>query len=454
MSPYFNFETTYNQLPQTLHRPSTGTNFPQAKIAIYNEALARALGLIGTFPLETPTGLAMAYAGHQFGHFTMLGDGRALLLGEHLTPLGTRVDIQLKGAGPTFYSRGGDGLAGLGPMFREYIMSEALYALGIPTTRSLAVVATGQPIQRVLPQPGAYLARVASSHLRVGTFEYGAHFLEIEELQALADYAINRHYPYLNDAKDKYLRFFERVCERQGKLIAQWQLVGFIHGVMNTDNMTLSGETIDYGPCAFMDTYHPETVFSSIDRVGRYSYKNQPAIGAWNLSKLATAIAQLLTGTENAKKEALQQALRGYYTQYNHAYLTGLRQKLGLTAEPQPEDTQLIQTLFEVMETHKLDYTQTFVKLTENQGMDVADFNNFLALLNQRGVDREVMRRSNPYTIPRNHLVEAALKGVEAGDNGKVHELLQAVTQPFVYTKGYDLPPAGGSEGYRTYCGT
>src|SRR5262245_50100894 len=302
------FDNTYDRLPDTLFAPARPATFPVPQVAILNHRLAGELGLdLGALPRDAaaalfagqalPAGsrpIAQAYAGHQFGSFTMLGDGRAILLGEHRTPPGQLVDIQLKGAGQTQFSHRGDGLAALGPMLREYVISEAMHALGIPTTRSLAVVATGEAVYRASALPGAILTRVAASHIRVGTFEYLAARQDVSNVRQLADYAIDRHYRELAGAPRKYLEFFRAVADRQAALIARWQLVGFIHGVMNTDNMAISGETIDYGPCAFMNAYRPGTVFSSIDHAGRYAYANQPAIAQWNLARFAETLLPLL----------------------------------------------------------------------------------------------------------------------------------------------------------------
>ncbi len=297
----WNFDNSYARLSKSFFTSTNPTPVSSPKLIIFNESLAKSLGLnvkklqgkdgvdvfAGNVIPEGASPLAQAYAGHQFGHFTMLGDGRAVLLGEQINPQGERIDIQLKGSGRTPYSRGGDGRAALGPMLREYIISEAMHALGIPTTRSLAVVSTGEPVIRETDLPGAILTRVASSHIRVGTFQYVANWGNVEELRELADYTLKRHYPEIENGESRYLILLQEVIKRQAELIAKWQLVGFIHGVMNTDNMTISGETIDYGPCAFMDTYDPATVFSSIDRQGRYAYGNQPYIGGWNLARFA-----------------------------------------------------------------------------------------------------------------------------------------------------------------------
>ena len=336
------FDNTYALLPDDLFVPTTPARVREPRVSILNHRLADELGLdLGTLSPEAaaalfagqdlPAGsrpIAQAYAGHQFGHFTMLGDGRAILLGEHRTPSGRLVDIQLKGSGRTRFSRGGDGLAALGPMLREYVISEAIAALGIPTTRSLAVVTTGEPVYRESVRRGAILTRVAASHIRVGTFEYAARRDE-KTLRALADYAIARHYPELVEAPQKYLEFFRAVADRQAALIARWQHVGFIHGVMNTDNMAISGETIDYGPCAFMNAYDPGTVFSSIDRGGRYAYGNQPRIAQWNLARFAETLLPLLDPDQEKAVAVAMEVLEDFPARFERYWLAGMRTEAG-----------------------------------------------------------------------------------------------------------------------------
>ena len=354
---------------------------------IFNDSLATSLGLdvqalkseeglavlAGNRIPEGALPLAQAYAGHQFGHFAMLGDGRAMLIGEQITPLGERFDIQLKGSGRTPYSRGGDGRAALGPMLREYIISEAMHALGIPTTRSLAVVTTGESIIRETDLPGAILTRVAASHLRFGTFQYVAKWGTDEELRSLADYALQRHFPEIEADESRYLALLQEVIKRQAALVAKWQLVGFIHGVMNTDNMTISGETIDYGPCAFMDTYDPATVFSSIDIQGRYAYGNQPNIVGWNLARFAETLIPLLHEDYAEGAKLAQDAISDFPEQYHSNWLTGMRAKLGLFNE-EKQDESLIEDLLRMMEKYHADYTNTFRALTFNKLEDTALF--------------------------------------------------------------------------------
>lgn len=483
----WNFDNSYARLPErffTLQRPSP-VRLP--KLAILNERLAASLGLdaqalrseaevAALAGNAIPAGaepLAQAYAGHQFGYFTMLGDGRAILLGEQLTPDGRRVDIQLKGSGITPYSRNGDGRAALGPMLREYIMSEAMFALGIPTTRSLAVVTTGQSIMRENELPGAVLTRVAASHLRVGTFQFAARWGSREELQALADYALERHAPASDVTQtagtERYTALLREVIRRQAALIAQWQLVGFIHGVMNTDNMTISGETIDYGPCAFMDAYDPATVFSSIDSQGRYAYGNQPRIGAWNLARLAEALLPLLHEEEEEAVRIAEAELALFAAQYRAAWLAGMRAKLGLFHE-EPDDEALIQELMDMMQQYRADFTNTFRALTFDRAEETPmhgfpDFADWLSRWQARQERQEeakeaaqqLMRRSNPAVIPRNHRVEAALEAAEEGDYSALEGLLAALADPYAHRAGqeaYAAPPAPSSRPYRTYCGT
>jgi uncharacterized protein YdiU (UPF0061 family) len=423
---------------------------------------------------ELPPGaepIAQAYAGHQFGHFTNLGDGRAILLGEQLSPDGRRRDIQLKGAGRTRYSRGGDGRAALGPMLREVVVSESLHALGIPTTRSLAVATTGEVVMRSTPLPGAVLTRVASSHIRVGTFQYAAALGRREVLEALLDHAIARHDPELADldAGDRPAAFLEAVVERQAALVARWMLVGFVHGVMNTDNMAVSGETIDYGPCAFLDAYDPATVFSSIDEHGRYAYGNQPGIAHWNLARLAESLLPLLPGVGEAAVEPLRGVLATFPDRYERHLLAGGRAKLGLATE-EPEDGPLFAALLQRMHEMRADFTTTFAGLA---GL-VADptgtgagpaAGEWLVAWRARlarepvPVDAIVARlhRTNPVVIPRNRRVEEALAAAEEGDMTPFERLLAAVRDPFADTPAnepYRAGPPPGCGPYRTFCGT
>ncbi|MBB5325023.1 uncharacterized protein YdiU (UPF0061 family) [Anoxybacillus tepidamans] len=484
MNTNWNFDNSYARLPERFFTRINPTPVSAPELVVLNRSLAVLLGL-NAAALESEEGaavfagnripeeaepLAQAYAGHQFGYFNMLGDGRAILLGEQITPQGERFDIQLKGSGRTPYSRGGDGRAALGPMLREYIISEAMHALGIPTTRSLAVVTTGEFIIRETELPGAILTRVASSHLRVGTFQYAAQSGTIEELQALADYAVQRHFPGFENASNRYLFLLEEVMKRQAALVAKWQLVGFVHGVMNTDNMTISGETIDYGPCAFMDTYDLTTVFSSIDTQGRYAYGNQPYIAGWNLARFAESLLPLLHDEEEKAVQLAQDAISQFPKLYHHYWLQGMRAKLGMYTEEE-QDIALITDLLDMMQKHRADYTNTFRALTlgKLEGIGLFRTTEFrewyerwqARLGSQQAAKDEVhqlMRSSNPAIIPRNHRVEEALEAaVERGDYSVMERLLHALSNPYAYSKeqdDYAQPPAPSSRPYRTFCGT
>ncbi|WP_372630488.1 YdiU family protein [Cohnella sp.] len=489
----WNFDNSYARLPETLYTKMEPTPVRAPKLVVLNERLAAELGLneealrdgdatdvfAGNRIPDGAEPLAQAYAGHQFGHFNRLGDGRALLLGEQITPSGERFDIQLKGSGRTPYSRGGDGRAALGPMLREYIISEAMHALGIPTTRSLAVVATGQPIQRERELPGAVLTRVAASHIRVGTFQYTAAWGSVEELRALADYTLRRHYPEAaigdrNDGnengKGNALALLKEVIRRQAKLIAQWQLVGFIHGVMNTDNMALSGETIDYGPCAFMDVYDPATVFSSIDSNGRYAYGNQPQIAVWNLARFAETLLPLLHDEEEKAIAFAEGALGEFGEQYHGRWMSGMRAKLGIGNEEEA-DEELVKDLLILMQKHRADYTNTFRALTADAPQETAlrgveEFQRWherwQARLERQTASREearqLMRSSNPAVIPRNHRVEEALEAAsERGDYSVMKRLLDVLEQPYAHSSEqapYGETPEPSGLPYRTFCGT
>ena len=446
------------------------------ELVIFNSSLAADLGV----PLRTevfagnviPEGaqpLAQAYAGHQFGHFTMLGDGRAILLGEQVTSSGERFDIQLKGSGRTAYSRSGDGRAATQPMLREYIISEAMHALGIPTTRSLAVVLTGEEVMREKNLRGAVLTRVAKSHIRVGTFQYAAHFGTEEDVRSLADYTITRHFPSIEISESKYLLMLREVVKRQAYLIASWQLVGFIHGVMNTDNMTISGETIDYGPCAFMDTYRTDTVFSSIDTHGRYSYENQPKIAIWNLARFAETLLPLLHDDANKAVELATVEVGKFQSLYQRYRFAGMRAKLGLYNE-EAGDELLIEDLLQLMQQLGADYTNTFRCLTLEQKDDTALFlSSDFRQWNKRWQTRlegqakskdeiiALMKRHNPAVIPRNHRVEEALSAAENGDLSMMNRLFGALDNPYGYTpeqEEYSKLPAPKACCYQTFCGT
>jgi uncharacterized protein YdiU (UPF0061 family) len=484
IEPGWNFDNSYARLPKSFYSSQTPNITRSPKLIILNEPLAAALGLnvemlqseegvavlAGNRIPEGGSPLAQAYAGHQFGHFTMLGDGRALMLGEQITPLGERFDIQLKGSGRTRYSRGGDGRAALGPMLREYIISEAMHALGIPTTRSLAVVTTGEAVIRETELTGAILTRVAASHIRVGTFQYAAKWSTVEDLRALANYTIKRHFPDVEADENRYLSLLQEVIKRQAALIAKWQLVGFIHGVMNTDNMTISGETIDYGPCAFMDAYDPATVFSSIDIQGRYAYGNQPYIAGWNLARFAETLLPLLHDNEEEAVKLAQDAISDFMELYHIHWLAGMRAKLGIFNE-ETQDESLIEDLLNMMQKYRADYTNTFRALTFDKVEDTdlfgtAEFNQWHELWQARldrqeeskAASHQLMRKSNPAVIPRNHRVEAALEAaVKQGDYSVMEQLLDVLSSPYSYTpeqEEYCTVPAPSTRPYRTFCGT
>ncbi len=474
----FNFENTYARLPELFFSHVELNPVPHGKLVIFNEMLAKDLGLNGE-NLRNQNGLgilsgnvipsgglpiAQAYGGHQFGHFTKLGDGRAILLGEQLTPNNERYDIQLKGSGRTPYSRGGDGKATLGPMLREYIISEAMHGLQIPTTRSLAVVMTGEKIYRETKLPGAILTRVAKSHLRVGTFQYASVWGSEKELKALVDYAIERHYPRLLEGnKNRYLSFLQAVIDAQARLISQWMLVGFIHGVMNTDNVAISGETIDYGPCAFMDVFNPATVFSSIDEQGRYAYANQPKITAWNLSRFAETLLPLLDADQNVAISLAEEEIKHFSSIYDGYFLNGMRKKLGITTD-NPQDKELTRDLLHLMYEHKADYTNTFLDLTFErfEKGDLYSSNEF-KLWKKKWKSRqepnafEIMEKNNPALIPRNYKVEEVLRAaVQDEDFKPLYDFLKVLKSPYDHSetqRSYARPP-DPSVPYVTYCGT
>lgn len=480
----WNLKTTYSNLPNIFYRKLKINSVSSPKLVILNEPLAQELGLnIERLKTDeainilagntTPQGedlLAMAYAGHQFGNFTMLGDGRAALIGEQISPKGERFDIQLKGSGRTLYSRGGDGRASLAPMLREYIISEGMHNLQIPTTRSLSVVQTGDEVYRETALPGAVLTRVSKSHIRVGTFEYAAKFGSLEDLRALSDYTIKRHFPDLVSDDNPYLSLLREVIKSQASLIAKWQLVGFIHGVMNTDNMTISGETIDYGPCAFMDNYNPATVFSSIDKHGRYSYENQPNIGLWNLSRFVETLLPLIDEDSEKSMALAKDALKNYSKSYRDNWLKGMRSKIGIFNQEE-EDEDLIEELLNLMKEYKADFTNTFIDLTYDR-MDKSElyksesfkawkekWENRLKIQEEsEDKSKELMKKSNPIVIARNHLVEEALQAAEKQkDYTKLHELLKALSDPYDYSNidsKYAKAADPSTLPYITYCGT
>jgi len=485
----FAFDNTYARLPARFYARQSPAAVAGPRMLKLNQALAIELGL-DPDGLSSPDGLAMlagnaipdgaeplalAYAGHQFGSFApQLGDGRAILLGEILDPSGERFDIQLKGSGRTPFSRGGDGRAWLGPVLREYILGEAMHALGVPTTRALAAVATGESVYRESALPGAVLTRVARGHVRIGTFEYFAARRDTEAVKHLADYVISRHYPELQANERPYRALLDAIIGRQASLIAQWLSVGFIHGVMNTDNMSISGETIDYGPCAFMDAYHPDRVYSSIDRGGRYAYGNQPRIAQWNLSRLAESLLPLLDEDQPKAVEEAQAAIDAFPQRFEEAYLDRFRAKLGLL-EADADDAALIDALLQSMAAAGADFTNTFRALCD--AAEGADDEVLTELGNSSADDdwlgrwrarlaRETaassaraigMRRVNPAVIPRNHRVEAALDAAVAGDFEPFETLLQILARPWEEASGgvpYRRPPAPHEVVRQTFCGT
>lgn len=477
----WHFKSTYTRLPTKFFTRMDLNDVPAPKLILLNEKLAQALELnvtelkqngaaifAGNQIPEHAEPLAQAYAGHQFGNFTNLGDGRALLLGEHHLSNGTSVDIQLKGSGITPYSRQGDGRATLGPMLREYLISEAMHALGVPTTRGLAVAMTGEKVRREKLLDGAILTRVAKSHLRVGTFEYAHYYGTDKDLEALTRYAITTLYPECMTASNQPLALLEKVIEHQASLIAKWQLVGFVHGVMNTDNMTISGETIDYGPCAFLDTYRLSTVFSSIDREGRYAYQNQPVIGEWNLARFAEALLPIIHDDENEAVRLAKEALKSYRSLYEEVWLNGMRKKIGIQHSKEI-DKKVIVDLLTLMEEHEADYTNTFLALTFQQFEDETLFEseafqqwleNWKTHVNFGEEQKKVtqlMKQHNPAIIPRNDHVEDALQAaVNLQDFTKIKALLHALERPFAHSasqKQYRYPLYPNTP-YQTYCGT
>ncbi len=487
------FDNSFTHLPEVFFSSTKPEPVRHAGQILLNDTLAEDLGLNVEILRSTgaqvfagnemPPGampLAQAYAGHQFGHFTNLGDGRAILLGEHLTPDKQRVDVQLKGSGRTPYSRSGDGRAALGPMIREYIISEGMESLGIPTTRSLSVAATGESVLRTTPLPGAILTRIATSHIRVGTFQYAAALGDKENLSQLLAYTVDRHYPELQDSDDLPFVFFEAVLDRQADLVSQWMLVGFVHGVMNTDNVSIAGETIDYGPCAFLDTYHPETVFSSIDHQGRYAFQNQPSITQWNLARLAESLVQIAPGNPEDAVGKFVEILETFSSCYEKYFQIGANAKLGLTTL-EKEDSVIYLDLLKIMEESQLDFTETFVILANSIEQSEVDpeftkvvgkvVGNLVGLSDwierwYQRVAREPgsfvdaakrMRTVNPVIIPRNLKVEEALVAAESGDLEPTYRLLEALKSPFSKTKEnepYQKGALPGSQPYCTFCGT
>jgi len=488
-------DNSYARLPAGFHARAEADPASNPRLIRFNDALAAELGLdvsrlddatkaaifAGNIVPAGAEPIALAYAGHQFGNFVpQLGDGRAILLGEVVDRNGRRRDIQLKGAGPTHFSRNGDGRAAIGPVLREYLVSEAMAALGAPTTRSLAAVATGNAVYRETRLPGAVVTRVAASHIRVGTFQFFAARHDVDALKALADHVIARHYPEAAEAGNPYVALYESIVQRQVELIAKWMQLGFIHGVMNTDNMAVSGETIDYGPCAFLDEYDPAKVFSSIDMHGRYAFANQPHIARWNLARLAETLLPLFDDDTDKAVAMAQDILGTFIERFETAYLAGMRPKLGLTGA-RDEDKALVRGLLETMAASRVDFTLTFRALSDDSGLapdraaggktrdlfvDRLAFDQWarrwlerLALEEVSPTERmALMNASNPKFIPRNHLVEEMIAvAVEKDDYAPFHEMLTVVTKPFDEQPGkqrYAEPPLPEERVLQTFCGT
>ena len=479
----WHFDNSYSKLPKTFKEDIKPVPVSLPEILILNEDLAKNLDLdfsnitkdnlsqilSGNILPEGSSSIAQAYAGHQFGQFTMLGDGRAVLIGEHLTKNNERFDIQFKGSGRTPFSRSGDGRAVLGPMLREYIISEAMHSLKIPTTRSLAVVKTGEDVVREQILKGAILTRVALGHLRVGTFQYIAAKQNINDLEILTNYTIEKYYPNIKSSKNKALDLLNVLIEKQTQLVINWMRVGFIHGVMNTDNMSISGETIDYGPCAFMDSYNPKTVFSSIDQLGRYAYDNQPKITKWNLTRFAECLIPLISKNEDEAIKLAREALDKFEKIYETKWLNMMRDKLGLYGEDN-DDKSLIMELLDWMEKNKVDYTNTFIFLTNktiknSEIYNNADFdlwkNKWVKRLtmfgNSHDKSMELMNFSNPMVIPRNHKVEEALTSASNGDLTLFNKLIKILKNPYLVNNDdleFMSPTPHSDNKYQTFCGT
>ncbi len=479
-NPGFKFQQTYPHLPDVFFTRVPPVRVQQPEVILLNHRLAITLGLdfsgntsdeiaaifSGNTLLEGCDPIAQAYAGHQFGHFTNLGDGRAVLLGEQETPEASTFDIQLKGSGRTPYSRGGDGRAALGPMLREYLISEAMHGLGIETTRSLAVVTTGEDVFRETPLKGAVLTRTARSHIRVGTFQYAAAHRNTDWIRALMDFTIEKHYPEVSTSENAALALLDALMEKQIKLVLEWMRVGFIHGVMNTDNVALSGETIDYGPCAFMDAYDPSTVFSSIDHAGRYAFSNQPVIAQWNIARFAETLLPLIHPDSdkalNLAGEVMSRADRFYQDEWLHM----MRSKLGLR-DKEPEDEALIRELLDWMKDAQADYTNTFLDLRRDSQREPVcyddatfkDWKRRWSLRRQQDsaeaeFSQRLMQMNNPCVIPRNHKVEEALASANAGDLGPFNQMLEILDNPYQENETAEPYQNPCKEPYQTFCGT
>ena len=479
----WHFDNTYSRLPKVMSSQLNPIPVENPKLTIFNHGFSKELGLDfsslnnnqiasifsgNLLPKESKC-IAQAYAGHQFGYFTMLGDGRAILIGEHLSKNNKRFDIQFKGSGKTPYSRNADGRAALGPMLREYIISEAMHSLGIPTTRSLAVVKTGENVIRETPLPGAILTRVAASHIRVGTFQYVTATEDEKNLKTLFDYTIDRHYPKIKDSKTPAIDLLKIVMEKQIKLVVDWMRVGFIHGVMNTDNMAISGETIDYGPCAFMDAYDPETVFSSIDHNGRYAYFNQPGITKWNLARFAETLLPLIDKNKDKAIKIVTEIINNFGEIYKKNWLEMMKKKLGLIGE-KDNNEKLINDLLSLLHEQKADYTNTFCSLMNEDVQNDKIFNNkefidwhqkwkeCLAKNNNSTEESlKLMRSVNPIVIPRNHKVEEVLEAANKDDLNPFHDFLKVLEKPYenqIKNNNYQSPAPPSEKKYQTFCGT
>jgi uncharacterized protein YdiU (UPF0061 family) len=462
----WNFENSYLELPDIFYSKTKAENFPKLELILKNKDLMDTLNinhenfdnlLLDTIYNKQLNSFSQAYAGHQFGHFTILGDGRATLLGEHINNNKERFDIQLKGSGKTPYSRNGDGKGTLKSMLREYIVSEAMHNLNIKTTRSLAILNTGQKIRRETFEDGGVLVRVAKSHIRVGTFQLASLSKKQSDIKELLEYSINRLYPELLNEDDKYLKFFEKITIEQMNLILDWQRVGFVHGVMNTDNMSLSGETIDFGPCAFLDEYNPNKVFSSIDKNGRYAFSNQPKIALWNLARLAETFLHLVDRKEEIAIKKIEYILKKYETKYQDKWLEMMKNKIGINGNHE-KDNELIKELLDLMHIFKLDYTNTFV-LIRNNNLKKFDFMlDWVSKLNQRKkLNKKIeAKNSNPMIIPRNHIVEKVLNESTNGNFKNLNKFISLLKKPYESSipEEYIAEPTNEEKVYQTFCGT
>ncbi len=467
MEKLWNFENSYLNLPKIFYSKTKAEQFPNLKLVLKNNNLINILNLdcnnLDNFLLESINNeginsFSQAYAGHQFGHFTILGDGRATFLGEHINIHNERYDIQLKGSGKTPYSRNGDGKGTLKSMLREYIISEAMHNLGIKTTRSLAILKTGEKIRRTAYEDGGILIRVAKSHIRVGTFQLARLSKQKDDVEKLLEYSICRLNPELINKKDRYLKFFEKIAEDQINLIVNWQRVGFIHGVMNTDNMTLSGETIDYGPCAFLDEYNPKKVFSSIDHNGRYAFNNQPKIALWNLARLAETFLHLIDADEEIAIKKIEKILFKYENRYKKLWLQMMKNKIGLNQNHE-KDSELIKELLDLMHVFKLDYTNTFVDIERKKLYKFDFMQEWYSKLKERkklnSINKEI-NNSNPKIIPRNHIIENILNDCEKENYNNLNNLSIYLKNPYSNTipNEYMKEPSQEEKIYQTYCGT